>query len=346
MATRHGSATVTLPSDTDILITRSFEAPRNLVWRTLTEPKHILNWWGPLWCPIISCEIDLRVGGGFRYVCRMEDGTELGWHGTYRAIEIGSTITATEVFEGFPEAESVNTMTLTELDGVTTLQTLVRHATKAFRDGHIDSGMEPGMQATFDRLDDLLGTSVDSTAAQFRRVAGTFSDVIARVSAGAWSNPAPCEGWVAQDVVRHLVEWVPGVIGRSGLAFAPGPDVNVDPAGAWAALAATLQDALDDPAVAAKTFDAGPPGQMSLEQAIGMLVTGDVLIHTWDLSTAAGFDVELDPALVSTMYEGMQPIDEILRSSGHYGPRIQVADDSDLQTKLIAFTGRKPFPTS
>ena len=154
MSNRHGSAVVTLPSDTEILITRQFDAPATLVWEALTRPEHIERWWGPEWCPITSAEIDLRVGGSWRYLCRMDDGTELGWHGEYHAIDPGRSITSSEVFEGFPDAESRNTMTLTESDGVTTLTTLVRHTSPENRNGHVDSGMEGGMQETFNRLDD------------------------------------------------------------------------------------------------------------------------------------------------------------------------------------------------
>ena len=170
MSNRHGSAVVTLPSDTEILITRQFDAPAALVWEALTRPEHIKRWWGPEWCPITSAEIDLRVGGSWRYVCRMDDGTELGWHGEYREIDPGRSITSTEVFEGFPDAESLNTMTLTESDGVTTLTTLVRHTSQENRDGHVNSGMEGGMQDTFNRLDALL-VQFDSERERFRRVA-------------------------------------------------------------------------------------------------------------------------------------------------------------------------------
>ena len=341
MTTRHGSATVTLPSDNEILITRSFAAPRWLVWETLTKPYHLLRWWGPNWCPLVSAEVDLRPGGSWRYVSRNADGTELAWHGTYREIVPPERIESTEVFEGFAEAESVNTMTLTEMNGLTTLQTLVRHTSKEHRDGHVQSGMETGMQQSFDRLEDLLDRS-DTHAERFRRVAAVFADRVAHVPDGAWDNPAPCEGWTARDVVRHLIEWVPAVIGRSGLEFPPGPSVDTDPLGAWNVFAATLQAALDDPEVAARKFDVGPPGQMTVEDAIGMIVTGDVLIHTWDLARATGQDERLDPIIVSEMLIGMQPLDEMLRQSGHYGPKVAVPDDADDQTKLIAFTGRQP----
>jgi uncharacterized protein (TIGR03086 family) len=202
--------------------------------------------------------------------------------------------------------------------------------------------MEGGMQSTFDRLDDLMAIS-GTAAERFRRVAGRFSDRVAEVPDAMWSNPAPCAGWTARDVVRHLVEWVPSVIGRSGLEIGAGPSVDADPAGAWHHLADALQAALDDPAVAATEFDAGPPGRMTVERAIDMLVTGDVLVHTWDLARATGLDERLDDGLVSAMLEGMQSIDELLRTSGHYGPKVAVPDDADERTKLIAFTGRDPY---
>jgi uncharacterized protein (TIGR03086 family) len=341
MTTRHGSATVTLPSDTEILITRSFEAPRALVWDALTTPRHLLRWWGPAWCPLVACTIDLRPGGSWRYISRDGDGNELAWNGTYREIVVLERIVSTEVFEGFPDAVSVNAMTLVEDDGVTTLRTLVQHSSREHRDGHVDSGMEGGMQDTFNRLDSLLDIA-HTPAERFRRIAGGFTDRVERVPTDSWSNPAPCDGWTARDVVGHLVGWVPAVIGQSGIEF-PEMSVDADPAAAWASLSATLQQSLDDPAVAAIEFDVGPPGRLTVERAIDMIVTGDVLIHTWDLARATGLDERLDAGLVHAMLEGMQSIDEMLRASGQYGPKVATPDDADEQTKLIAFTGRNPF---
>ena len=342
MSTRHGSATVTLPSDLEILITRTFEAPATLVWDAITQPRHLLRWWGPDYCPLVACDVDFRVGGAWRYVCRDMDGNELGWHGTYRDIRHGECIVSTEVFEGFPEAQSLNTMTLTEDGGVTTLRTTVRHATKEFRDGHVASGMEGGMQLSFDRLDDLLEVA-DTTAERFRRVAGRFTDRANEVPEGAWENPAPCDGWTARDVVDHLVTWVPGFLSSSaGIVIEPGPPVAFDPAGAWINFADQLQALLDDPEIAGREIDGGPIGKQTVESAIGMIVVGDVLLHTWDLARAAGLDESLDPAIVTEMLIGMQPMDDMLRQSGHYGPKVEVPDDVDDQTKLIAFTGRTP----
>jgi uncharacterized protein YndB with AHSA1/START domain len=257
MATRHGTATVTLPSDTEILITRCFEAPRMLVWDALTTPRHLLRWWGPPWHPLATCEIDLRPGGSWRYVSRDAHGNELAWHGTYQEIILGARITGTEVFEPFPDAEATTRMTLAEADGVTTLQTRVRHKTRDLRDGHVDAGMEAGLQQTFDRLDDLLGIA-DTPAERFRRVAGRFGDRVDEVAPPDWDNPSPCEGWTARDVVRHLLSWVPSVIGRAEIVFPDAPTVDEDPVAAWDGFARTIQAALDDGEIALRRFDAGP----------------------------------------------------------------------------------------
>lgn len=341
MATRHGSATVSLPNDTDILIARRLVSPRALVWEALTTPRQLLRWWGPHRSPLVACEVELRVGGSLRCVVRDATGNELAWHGTYRQIVAPEQIVSTGAFEGFPDTESTNTVTLTEADGATDLEMLVHHSCREHRDDRLRSGLEGAMQAALDRLDDLLDAA-DEPAERFRRVAGRFTDRAAEVPADRWDAPPPCEGWVARDVVRHLVEWVPALIGRSGVTLPPAPPIDDDPFGAWTALADGLQAALDDPHAAAIEFDVGPPGRMTVARAIAMLVVGDVVVHTWDLARATGLDETLDPVVASEMLAGMQPIDDLLRRSGHYGPKVEVAADADLAVRLIAFTGRDP----
>lgn len=154
--TRHGSATVTTPSDREILITRTFDAPAARVFDAWTTPEHVRQWWGSEEAPLAVCEIDLRVGGSWRYVIQDADGTELGWHGTYREIDRSDRLVSTEVFEGFPDAEALNSATFTENDGTTTLSVTVLHSSKENRDGHLNSGMEAGMQIVLDRLEDLV----------------------------------------------------------------------------------------------------------------------------------------------------------------------------------------------
>jgi len=178
---------------------------------------------------------------------------------------------------------------------------------------------------------------------RYRTVGGGMTRVVEAVPAAAWENPAPCEGWSARDVVRHMVEWMPQFLaGASSARIPDGPSVDQDPVGAWRTLDGGIQAVLDDPALAASEFNHPHAGQHSLQDAIGMFILGDVLIHTWDVARATGGDETLDPGEVHRMFEGVEPYDEMLRSSGQYGPRVAVSDDADEQTKLIAFMGRQP----
>lgn len=152
---RHGSAVVTTPSDTEILITRQFDAPAALIWRTWTEPELVKRWWGFETGVWQVCEIDLRVGGSWRWVV-VDRGMEVAFHGEYREIDAPHRLVTTEVYEGFPDAQAVNVITLDEVDGVTTLTTLVQHEKQEHRDGHLESGMEGGMQVSMDRMEDLV----------------------------------------------------------------------------------------------------------------------------------------------------------------------------------------------
>lgn len=177
---------------------------------------------------------------------------------------------------------------------------------------------------------------------RFQRVAAAFTERVRSVPPGAWDNPAPCEGWVARDVVRHMIEWMPGLLyGGAGVAPPPMPSVDDDPLDAWEAFVAAITASLADPDVAKREFDT-PPGRVSFEQALDQFGTPDVLMHTWDLARATGLDETLDADEVHKLYVGMLPFDEALRASGHYGPKVDVPDDADEQTKMLAFIGRHP----
>ncbi|MEZ5220514.1 MAG: TIGR03086 family metal-binding protein [Ilumatobacteraceae bacterium] len=185
-------------------------------------------------------------------------------------------------------------------------------------------------------------------AERFRRVAAGLTDTIDAVPDGAWALPSPCDGWTAIDVVRHLVTWIPGpgfLLGTFGLETDPQPSVDDDPAGAWAAVREAIQAGLDDPAVAGRVADCGPPGRLSFEAAVDMTCTPDVLIHTWDLAMAVGIPPVLDPDEVARQAAGlaMTPpeLDAAMRASGHFGARVEVPPDADDLTRLLAFSGRR-----
>jgi uncharacterized protein YndB with AHSA1/START domain len=146
---------VTLPTDEQILITREFAAPRHLVYEAWTTPELVKRWWHANRGEMTVAEIDLRVGGGWRYAMVTPDGMEVAFHGEYREIVPNERLVSTEVYEGFPDAEALDTLTLTEVDGRTILVILVQHASKEFRDAHIASGMEDGMQDAMDLLEQI-----------------------------------------------------------------------------------------------------------------------------------------------------------------------------------------------
>jgi uncharacterized protein YndB with AHSA1/START domain len=156
---RHGSAVITLPSDTEYLVTRVFDAPAALIYAAHTDPHLVPRWWGYASSEWLVCEIDLRVGGQWRYVTRHE-GMEVGFHGEFNEIAAPHRLVYTEMYEGVPdpgpENYAVNTMVLDEVDGVTTMTVLVRHTSQEERDMVLATGMESGMQISYDRMEDLV----------------------------------------------------------------------------------------------------------------------------------------------------------------------------------------------
>jgi uncharacterized protein YndB with AHSA1/START domain len=154
-----GRAALTLPTDEQILITREFDAPRHLVYKAWTTPELVKRWWHAKRGEVTVVEIDLRVGGKWRYVMVADDGFEVGFHGEYREIVPNERLVSTEIYEGLPEGVSeeqggtVNTVTFTEADGRTTVTLLIQATSKISRDAIIDSGMEAGLQDALDLLE-------------------------------------------------------------------------------------------------------------------------------------------------------------------------------------------------
>ena len=152
--------TLTMPSDRELVITAVLDAPRHLVFEASTRPEHVKRWWGPRRFTMSLCEIDLRPGGAWRYVLRdSETGREDGFSGVYREIKVPERLVYTEGWEGMPGHEYLVTATLDERDGKTTLTSHLLYQSPEDRDGHVNSGMEPGMRETFDRLGEYLGAT-------------------------------------------------------------------------------------------------------------------------------------------------------------------------------------------
>jgi len=159
-ASSSGTATVSLPTDEQILITREFAAPADILWKAFTTPELVKRWWHANRGEITVCEIDLRVGGAWRFVTVAPDGFEVAFHGEYREIVPNERIVATEIYEGAwqpgePEQGTVNTTTFAETDGRTALTILVQAPSKELRDAIIESGMGEGLQDALDLLEQV-----------------------------------------------------------------------------------------------------------------------------------------------------------------------------------------------
>jgi uncharacterized protein YndB with AHSA1/START domain len=156
--TSSGTAVVTLPTDTQILITREFDAPKHLVYRAYTTPDLIKRWWSGDRGDVTIADVDLRIGGRWRYVLTANGGFEVGFHGEYREIVPNQRIVCTEIYEGAPEAEATAatvTHTFSEKEGRTTLTILMQCPSREVRDAVINSGMEGGMQEAMDHLEQV-----------------------------------------------------------------------------------------------------------------------------------------------------------------------------------------------
>jgi len=154
-----GATRVELKSQTEIVITRAFAAPRRVVWDAMTKPEYVRRWYGLRMLEISICEIDLRVGGAWRFVLRAPDGSEHGFTGVYREIAAPDRVVYTENYEAIgPGHEMLVTTTFDEHDGKTTLRSRLVYQSEADRDAHVQSGMETGMRESFERLEGLLTT--------------------------------------------------------------------------------------------------------------------------------------------------------------------------------------------
>lgn len=150
-------ASVEILSDTEILITRTFNAARDLVFEAITTPAHVSRWYGCAAMTMTLCEIDLRVGGKWRYVLRMPDGSEHAFHGEYLEIAAPGRLVSTENYEPIgPGHEMIATVTLEEKNGRTLFKNRLAYKSRADRDGHLQSGMENGLQESFDRLEEIV----------------------------------------------------------------------------------------------------------------------------------------------------------------------------------------------
>jgi uncharacterized protein YndB with AHSA1/START domain len=158
---RHGSSVIEFPSELEIVTTRKFDAPIDLVFDVLTKPEHVRNWFAPFSDQVTECSIDLRVGGDYHIVFVTPDGAECSFRGTYLEIERPTRIVDTWLFEGWPDAWADETVELSETDGVTTMT-----MTMAFRDaaGRAHMTKSDGQEDSFDKMEDYLRSLLEPKA--------------------------------------------------------------------------------------------------------------------------------------------------------------------------------------
>ena len=215
--------TITLPSDNEILMTRVFDAPRDVIFAAMTKPEHVSNWWGPRTSRFKVCEIDCRVGGKWRYTIELPGGQEMTFTGEFLELTPPSGLVASECFEEpmFGNPKWKTTLTLEDLNGKTKMTSRVVHPSKEARDGHYNSGMERGSAETFDRLEDLLAGRPTHSAPPANPMEGELEivrvfDAPRDLVYAAWTEPDHMTKW-----------WGPGVFTNHSCKL------DVRPGGAW-----------------------------------------------------------------------------------------------------------------
>src|SRR3954468_12333560 len=197
----------------------------------------------------------------------------------------------------------------------------------------------------FDMLDRLpakgpkMTSTPDGPAQRHAHDAARFTELVESASAGDWTRPSPVPGWTALDVVEHVVEWPRGFLTGAGIEL-PALDVAADPAAAWKQHVADIQAVLDEPA--GRVLSNPHTGDKPVDEAIDQFYTADVWMHSWDLAKALGREPDLGQERCSAALAAMEPMEQLLRDSGEFGPAVPVAHNAFPQDKLIAFIGRDP----
>jgi uncharacterized protein (TIGR03086 family) len=347
---------ITTPSEREIRMTRDFDAPRHLVFEALTRPELLRRWFGVFgdWSMEL-CEIDLTVGGSYRYIWRRKDGERLGMRGVYREIEPTIRLVATEAFEeSWYSGEAVTTTELTLRGSTTTVTMTTLYESQEGRDMALGSGMERGVTAGYEALDVLLASapSLDVVAARYRRRADRFEATVAAVRPDQWSQPSPCEKWSARDVVAHIIEMHAVMLRPLGRELSPAPSLDADPLGAFKAARADIEVILADPALAEAEGDT-PSGRLTVAAHVDRVVSADMVFHGWDLARATGQDDTMDVGEVEAAWAGISALPpellEQFRTPGAFGPGVEVfgpevpvAEDAPLQDRLLGAIGRDP----
>jgi uncharacterized protein (TIGR03086 family) len=181
-----------------------------------------------------------------------------------------------------------------------------------------------------------------TTADRYDRLAADFAATVEAVPADRWGATSPCEEWTARDLVAHVVEshgLFEGFVGRD---LGDIPSTDDDPAAAFAAARAVVSEHLHDPEAAEASFEGEVFGHMTFAEGVDRFIASDLLIHRWDLGRAAGLDVRLPADEVARVQETTVGLGDMMRTSGAFGPEVEVPADASPQDRLLAFLGRRP----
>jgi uncharacterized protein (TIGR03086 family) len=181
---------------------------------------------------------------------------------------------------------------------------------------------------------------MSEVAERWTRIADGFTARLDGVPPGAWSNPSPCPDWTAHDVAKHVIDVTRGLLTRLTGGDPTSPDTDEDLSAAWKVESDAVKNALADPE-RAKTEVKGMGGTQPFEELAGGVMCADTLIHTWDLARATGQDDRLDPQGMKAAQRFLEPNDEMLRTPGGFGQKLDAPSDADEQTTFLAFVGRK-----
>jgi uncharacterized protein (TIGR03086 family) len=184
-----------------------------------------------------------------------------------------------------------------------------------------------------------MTSAPDDPAQRHARDAARFTELVTSASAGDWTRPSPVATWTALDVVAHLVEWPRGFLTGAGIEL-PALDVQADPVAAWEQHVADIQAVLDDPA--GRVLSNPHTGDKPVDEAIDQFYTADVWMHSWDLAKALGREPDLGQERCRAALAAMEPMEQLLRDSGQFGPAVPVDRNASAQDRLMAFIGRDP----
>lgn len=182
-------------------------------------------------------------------------------------------------------------------------------------------------------------TTPENPSERHAHDAARITALVASAKPDDWSRPSPVAAWTALDVVKHLIEWPRDFLKGAGIELAP-LDIEADPLAAWLRHTTDIQAIVDHPA--GRVLSNPNTGDNPVDEAIDQFYTADVWMHSWDLAKALGREPDLGEERCRTALMGMQPIEQILRDSGQFGPAMPVADDASHQDRLAAFVGRDP----